>query len=136
MPGNGLCAFCRVDDFFYELPEELIAQNPAERRDDSRLLVLPRFGGELSHARFSDLPSFLRAGDLLVLNDTRVFKARLSGRKIPGGASVEIFCLEPTGEGREWKALVRPGRKLQPGASVVLADGTVVAIGERIEDGL
>lgn len=133
MPDN---AFCSVDDFSYELPETLIAQNPAEKRDNSRLLVLPRFGGEFTHARFSDLPSFLCRGDLLVLNDTRVFKARLRGRKIPGGAAVEIFCLEPAGEDGEWRAMVRPGRKLRQGTSVRLADGTVVEIGRRIEGGL
>lgn len=127
---------CKADDFSYELPEGLIAQNPAEKRDDSRLLLLPRFGGELSHARFSALPSFLRPGDLLVLNDTRVFKARLPGRKIPGGAAVELLCLEPAGEGGAWRALVRPGRRVQPGANVRLDDGTIVEIGGRAEDGL
>ncbi len=136
MPDSDFRELYRVDDFDYELPEELIAQSPAEKRDESRLMVLPRFGGGPSRVRFSDLPSFLRAGDLLVLNDTRVFKARLFGKKVPAGAAVEIFFLEPAPEGNAWKVLVRPGRKLQPGAAVELPDGSIVSIGERIEDGL
>lgn len=126
----------KVDNFDYELPDELIAQSPAERRDESRLMVLSRTAEAPIHARFSDLPAYLRAGDLLVLNDTRVFNARLLGRKIPTGASVELFCIERAEEPCVWKALVRPGRKLPPGAEVELADGTIVKVGGRAGDGV
>ena len=91
----------------YDLPEELIAQNPAEPRDASRLLVVPRGGGELGHRRFSDLPTLLCPGDLLVLNDTRVWHARLLGAK-PSGARVELLLLRPLdAEGRRLKRLPR-----------------------------
>lgn len=99
-------------------------------------MVINRSEGTTAHARFSELPSFLRGGDLLVMNDTRVFNARLLGKKIPSGGAVEIFCLERAPEARAWKALVRPGRKLAPGSEARLSDGTVVRIGERLEDGL
>ena len=122
----------------FELPESQIAQNPAERRDGSRLMRVSRKSGETSHNSFSDLPSMLRRGDLLVLNDTRVFNARLIGRKLPGGASVEIFCLSPVGdyESLHWRALVRPGRKLPAGARVELMDGHVITVADRLDDGL
>jgi S-adenosylmethionine:tRNA ribosyltransferase-isomerase len=123
-----------TESYFYELPEELIAQNPVERRDGSRLLRLS--GERVTHGVFSDLPRLLRPGDMLVMNDTRVFRARLAGRKLPGGASVEIFCLNPVGgDGFSWASLVRPGRKLPPGTKVELAPGLVATIGERLEGG-
>lgn len=119
----------------YELPEELIAQNPSGKRDASRLLRLA--SGRVSYNVFSDLPRLLRPGDLLVMNDTRVFRARLAGKKIPGGASVEIFCLRQVpGDGLSWAALVHPGRKLPPGSLVELAPGLSAVIGERLEDGV
>lgn len=126
----------RLDAYDYSLPEALIAQNPAERRDASRLMCLERASGTFAHRHFSDLPDILRPGDLLVMNDTRVFRARLLGKKLPGGAAVEIFCLEPAAGARAWRALVRPGRKLQPGARVALCDGSVVTIGARVDDGM
>jgi S-adenosylmethionine:tRNA ribosyltransferase-isomerase len=92
-------------------------------------------GGALEHRMFSELPDILLPGDLLVVNDARVFKARVTGKKIPGGASVEIFFLSPADGQSEWRALVRPGRKLPPGSSVLLADGTVLDITGSSADG-
>ena len=125
-----------VESYDYCLPDGLIAQSPRELRDASGLMVLNRESGAISHWRFSDLPAALRAGDLLVMNDTRVYKARLVGRKAAGGAKAEIFCLNETEDPRVWRALVRPGGKLPPGAGVVLENGLVVRVGERLEDGL
>jgi S-adenosylmethionine:tRNA ribosyltransferase-isomerase len=99
-------------------------------------MMVNRESGAVSHWRFSDLPLALRAGDLLVMNDTRVFKARLVGRKTAGGAKAEILCLNETEYPGVWRALARPGGKLPPGAGVVLENGLVVRVGERLEDGL
>ena len=116
----------RTDDFDYELPAELIAQEPAEPRDSSRLLVLGRRDGALRHLAFSDLPGCLQPNDLLVFNDSRVFPARLYGRKPIGGkplgARVELLLLERL-EGANWRALARPGRRLREGARFYV-DGT------------
>lgn len=131
-------ALCHIDAYDYELPEELIAQNPAERRDASRLMRVRKGTFEREHKFFSDLPELLRPGDLLVMNDTRVFRARTFGKKIPGGASVEIFFLRPSSEYGVWETLVRPGKKLQPGSRVALegSDGEcTVEIGGRLADG-
>src|SRR6476659_7421542 len=100
----------------YELPEERIAQNPVEPRDSARLLVL-KSPTEHSHRIFRDLPELLRPGDLLVLNNTRVIPARLYGRK-PGGAAIEVLLLEPQPQPNCWLALVKPGRRLKPGAEI------------------
>ena len=117
----------RTDLFNYELPKSLIAQRPAEPRDSSRLLVLDRVTGQIEHSRFGDIGGFLRGGDLLVANDSRVVPARLRGRKPTGGA-VEIFLLRQLDdEGREWSCLVR-GRGLRAGAKVEL-DGGPVEVG-------
>jgi S-adenosylmethionine:tRNA ribosyltransferase-isomerase len=97
----------------YELPEELIAQHPAERRSDSRLLVLDRHTGEMTHTRFAEIGRFLRPGDCLVLNDTKVFPARLLG-SLPTGGRAELLLLDNTG-GDEWECLARPAGKLRPG---------------------
>ena len=118
----------------YPIPPELIAQDPADRRDSSRLMRLGRMTGEIEHRSFDDLPSILRPGDMLVMNDTRVFKARVPAKKIPGGAAVEIFFLEPLEDSHTWKALVRPGRKLTPGVKAS-ANGTVIDIKDYGEDG-
>src|SRR5438046_2844157 len=85
----------RVEEFDYELPHELIAQKPVEPRDHSRLLVVHRESGMIEHRRFYDLLEFLRPGDLLVANESRVFPARLIGRKIPTGGKVEVLLLRP-----------------------------------------
>jgi S-adenosylmethionine:tRNA ribosyltransferase-isomerase len=100
----------------YELPEERIAQNPVEPRDSARLLVL-KSPTEHSHRIFRDLPELLQPGDLLVLNNTRVIPARLYGRK-PGGAAIEVLLLEPQPQPNCWLALVKPGRRLKPGAEI------------------
>ncbi len=104
----------KTNDFSYDLPSELIAQQPAARRDESRLLWLHRDTGEVSHHRFSELPALLHRGDRLVLNDTRVIPARVRCTKETGGAVEVLFTrrLTPT----RWEALVRPGRRLRPGA--------------------
>ena len=111
----------KKSDFFYELPEELIAQTPIERRDGSRLMVLDRTTGAVLHRRFFELPQLLRAGDCLVLNDSRVLPARLFGRLKTGGA-VEIVLLRDRGD-NVWECLARPGRKLRPGTNVYFGDG-------------
>ncbi len=112
-------------DFDYELPPELIAQRPAERRDSSRLMVIRRAGRTIEHRSFSDLPELLAPEDLLVLNDTRVFPARLFGRK-PSGAEVEVLLLREDAP-RLWEALVRPGRRCPPGSTLSFGDGVLSA---------
>jgi S-adenosylmethionine:tRNA ribosyltransferase-isomerase len=112
-----------VTDFDFDLPEELIAQDPPAERGGSRLLVLDRATGGVSHHRFAELPSLLRAGDLLVVNDTKVFPARLIGHRLPGGGAAECFLVRPTGTGDEWVALVHPGQRLREGARMVFTGG-------------
>ena len=122
------------DDFDFHLPDELIAQTAAPR-GESRLLVLNRETGSIAHARIRDLPAFLRAGDLLVANDTRVFPARLIGRRVPSGGAVECLLLAREGPAtpREqiWSALVHPGQKLRPGARMRFEPGLNGEILER-----
>lgn len=113
-------------DFDYELPERLIAQTPVEPRDHSRLLVYDRADRSVAHRHFYDLPEYLRPGDALVLNETRVIPARLLGRKADTGVPVELLLLKRLSL-REWEALVRPGRRLQPGATCVFGDGLLTA---------
>jgi S-adenosylmethionine:tRNA ribosyltransferase-isomerase len=112
----------RTADYDYALPAELIAQAPATRRDESRLMVIDRATGAIEHRTFRDLPSFLRAGDALVLNTTRVFKARLLGTRDGSGAPAEVLLLRDLGDGT-WEAMVQPGAKLKPGRRVHVADG-------------
>jgi S-adenosylmethionine:tRNA ribosyltransferase-isomerase len=107
-----------VAEFDFDLPDELIAQEPPRVRGGSRLLVLERTGGVAAHASFADLPARLRAGDLLVVNDTRVFPARLLGRLVPSSGAVECLLLRQR-DTDTWDALVNPGQKLKPGARVV-----------------
>jgi len=109
-----------LSDFDYHLPPERIAQRPIEPRDAARLLVLPRAGGPVEHRVFRDLPCYLRPGDLLVLNDTRVLPARLQGRKVGTGGRVEVLLLREH-PGDRWEALVSPGRRLQVGARLEFA---------------
>jgi S-adenosylmethionine:tRNA ribosyltransferase-isomerase len=120
-----------VSDFDYALPPGFIAQHPAERRDASRLLVCPRDGGAFVHLRFNEIGSVLRAGDLLVLNDTRVVPARLFGEKGSGG-QVEVLFARPLAEG-EWEAMVR-GRS-RVGTRLILAGGRLTATVVGIEEG-
>ncbi len=115
-----------TSDFDFDLPAEQIAQTPAERRDASRLLVVDRERGALEHRVFAGLAEMIPAGDLLVLNETRVFPARLMGRR-PGGGEAEVLLLHPAQEGC-WTALVRPGAKLRPGRTVEVSDGLRVEI--------
>lgn len=108
-----------VADFAFDLPEELIAQAPPAERGRSRLLRLGRTDGAVGHHVFAELPGLLSPGDLLVVNDTRVFPARLVGRRLPGGGAAECFLVKPASEPDTWVALVHPGQRLRPGARMV-----------------
>lgn len=124
----------KTSDFNFELPEELIAQTPLERRDSSRLLTLNKNTGAVGHHHFYDLPDFLRPGDCLVLNDSRVLPARLIGHR-PTGGTCEVLLLVDRGEGC-WECLVRPGKKLRTGAQIIFGQGQLTATIEReLEDG-
>ena len=112
-------------DFSFELPEELIAQTPIERRDRSRLLCLDRFAGSIRHRRFFELPELLRRGDCLVLNDSRVMPARLAGSRISGGA-VEVVLLRDLGDD-VWECLTRPGKKTKIGTELIFGGGELTA---------
>ncbi len=125
----------KTSDFNFDLPEELIAQTPLDRRDGSRLLALNKESGEISHRHFYDLPKLLRAGDCLVMNDSRVLPARLIGNRLPGGGACEVLLLVDRGEGI-WECLVRPGRKMRAGAQLTFGDGLLNATVEReLENG-
>ena len=125
----------RVDDFDYVLPSGAIAQTPAEPRDSSRLLVLDRASGRIEHARFAEIGRWLRRGDLLVVNDSRVMPARLRAIRGSGGAA-ELLVLRPMeGDSQRWEALVRPSRRLPVGAVLTLSGGHQVEVGERLADG-
>ena len=122
-------------DFYYNLPEELIAQTPVEPRNHSRLLKVDRTTGELEHAHFYNLCDYLKKGDLLVMNDSRVLPARLFGVKEETGAVVEFLLLEQKGD-KLWELLVRPGKKAKPGAKFTFGDGRLKAeIIETVEGG-
>ena len=112
----------KVSDFDFDLPEELVAQEPAPERDRSRLLVVDRAAGTLADAVFGEIGRWLGAGDLLVVNDTRVFPARLVGRREPSGGRVELFLVEEEGGG-VWEALARPAARVRPGDRVVVGEG-------------
>lgn len=116
----------KTSDFYYELPQELIAQTPLERRDGSRLLVMDRNTGALTHAHFYDLKNYVDSGDTLVLNDSRVLPARLFGHRVPTGGAVELLLLRDEGGGA-WECLSRPARKLKPGENLTFGDGELTA---------
>lgn len=125
----------KTSDFYYDLPPELIAQTPLEKRDESRLLCLNKATGEWSHHHFYELPDFLRAGDCLILNNSRVLPARLLGRRLPGGGACEVLLLQDKGD-KVWECLVRPGKHLREGARVSFGDGELTAeIAEVLPDG-
>ena len=115
-----------VTDFDFALPDDLIAQT-ALPRGQSRLLALDRASGDLTHRAIADLPSLLRPGDLLVVNNTRVFAARLLGHRVPSGGAVECLLLRSLPASGEWEALMHPGQKLKPGA-LVRFDGAAGSI--------
>ena len=116
----------KTSDFYYDLPEELIAQTPMEQRDSSRLMTIKRGSGEVEHHRFHELPDFLRPGDCLIVNDSRVLPARLLGQRLPGGGACEVLLLIDRGD-KTWECLVRPGRKMRPGARLSFGDGLLTA---------
>jgi len=122
----------KTSDFYYELPPELIAQTPLERRDGSRLMLLDQKTGEIQHRHFYELPQFLKPGDCLVLNDSRVLPARLLGHRAPSGGAAEVLLLIDRGE-KKWECLVRPGRKLHPGQRIVFGDGSLLTATVREE---
>ncbi len=116
----------KTSDFYYDLPQELIAQTPLDRRDASRLLTLDKTTGATQHMHFFDLPKLLRPGDCLVLNDSRVLPARLLGHREPGGGAVEVLLLVDKGD-RVWECLVRPGRKVRTGTRLSFGGGLLTA---------
>lgn len=110
-----------INDFDYELPQRLIAQTPAEKRDFSRLMVVHRDSGEVEHKHFYDILDYLKAGDCLVLNNSKVLPARLYGRKEGTGANIEFLLIKRI-EGDIWETMVRPGKRLKPGDAVSFSD--------------
>ena len=121
----------KTSDYSYNLPPERIAQAPIEPRDHSRLLVLDRATGQWNHHHFFDIPTFLRPGDLLVMNESRVFNARLMGKI--GEADIEIFLLRPNGT--TWKALAKPGKKCQPGTIIRFTPDVTATVINKMDDG-
>lgn len=120
----------KTSDFYYDLPQELIAQDPLEDRSSSRLLVLDRKTGEMEHRVFRDITEYLRPGDCLVVNNTKVIPARLLGVKEDTGAGIEILLLKRKAD-NVWETLVKPGKKARPGARIVFGDG--ILKGEVLE---
>ncbi len=125
----------KKSDFYFELPPELIAQDPLEDRSASRLLVLDSDSGEISHHRFRDIVDYLAGGDCLVLNDTKVIPARLLGEREGTGAHVEVLLLKRR-ENDVWETLVKPGKKCRPGTRLIFGDGALCAeVLETVEEG-
>ena len=125
----------RTSDYYFDLPQELIAQDPLTRRADAKLLVMNKNTGNIEHKIFSDIIDYLKPGDCLVLNDTKVIPARLLGTKKDTGAAVEILLLKRR-ENDIWETLVKPGKKLRPGAEVTFGDGSLTAkILDIVEEG-
>lgn len=123
----------KKSDFYFDLPPELIAQTPIPERDHSRLLCMDKVTGELTHRHFYDLPSLLREGDCLVVNDSRVLPARLIGHR-PSGGAAELVLLRELGDDC-WECLCRPGKRLREGAEVLFGDGELTASVEEILPG-
>jgi len=124
--------YVKTHDFWYDLPEELIAQTPLEKRDTSRLCVLDRKTGQITHRHFYDILEYLQPGDCLVMNDSRVLPARLLGHRPTGGA-VELLLLWDLGD-KKWECLAKPGRKLQQGQQVVFGNGELTATVVSVKD--
>lgn len=125
----------KTSDFYYDLPQELIAQTPLERRDSSRMLVLHKADGTIEHRHFYDILDYLHEGDCLVMNDSRVIPARLLGKRVPSGGAVEVLLLTDKGDSI-WECLVKPGRKLHEGAEISFGDGALTAtVKEVLETG-
>lgn len=125
----------KTSDFWYELPEELIAQDPLEDRSSSRLLHMDRQSGRLTHGIFTDVANYLHAGDVLVINNTRVIPARLIGARKESGGRVEILLLKRLSD-TDWECLVKPGKKCRTGAEIVFGDGILEGkIAEVYDDG-
>ncbi len=125
----------KKQDFYYELPEELIAQDPLADRSSSRLLVLDRQSGAVSHHVFREILDYLQEGDCLVINDTKVIPARLIGSKVGTEAKVEVLLLKRK-ENNIWETLVKPGKKVRPGAKISFGDGLLVGeVLEVVEEG-
>jgi len=129
----------RLELFNYELPEELVAQYPTDRRDAARLLVIDRSSGALTDRQFSDICEYLNAGDVLVMNNSQVIHARLLGEKMATGAQVELFLLKDVsvtyGQPETWEVLIRPARRLKPGDNVSFADELAATVLEKYSDG-
>lgn len=122
----------KTQDFWYDLPEELIAQTPLQQRDASRLLVLDRERGELSHRHFFDIIEYLQPGDCLVMNNSRVLPARFLGHRPTGGA-VEVLLLRDLGD-KKWECLCKPGRKMQAGNEVIFGNGELTATVTAVQE--
>ncbi len=120
-------------EFYYDLPEELIAQTPVFPRDSSRMLYLSRSGSVMEDRVFSDLPEYLKQGDVLVINNSKVIPARLFGQKA-SGAHIEILLLKQLGV-KQWECLVRPGKRLKPGTQVTIGEMLTAVVGEYLIDG-
>lgn len=123
-----------ISDFDYELPERLIAQTPLKKRDGSRLLVMDRKTGALTHRHFYDIKEYLRSGDVLVLNDSKVIPARLYGARKGSGGAIETLLLKAV-EKDVWEALVKPGRKAMPGQVIEYGETLVGQVVDVVEDG-
>lgn len=125
----------KLSDFYYDLPPELIAQHPVDKRDESRLLVLDRKTGQIEHKIFKDIIEYLNPGDCLVINETKVIPARLYGTREVGEGVIEILLLKDLGD-KKWEVLVKPGKKCRIGTRIVFGDGKLVAeVLEILEDG-
>ena len=122
----------KTHDFYYDLPEELIAQTPLEKRDTSRLMVLNRETGEVCHKHFYDIIDYLNPGDCLVMNDSRVLPARLLGHR-PSGGAVEVLLLRDLGN-KCWECLCKPGRKMQVGNEVIFGNGELTATVKAVQE--